>query len=57
LGFSGALLDLAKNSETVASALARIRCPQCVFAVSTLIDSVIVGKSLEQRSKFVITNC
>ena len=47
LGLPVALLDLAEDCQAIASTLTCVGCPQCVFAVPTLIDSVIVGKSLE----------
>ena len=57
LGLPVALLDLAEDGEAIASALARVGRPQCVFTVPTLVDAVVVGKSLQHGPKFIVSNC
>jgi hypothetical protein len=57
LGLPVTLFDLAKDGESIASTLPRIRCSQCVFAVPTLVDAVIVRKGPQDGPKFIIANC
>jgi hypothetical protein len=57
LGLPVALLDLAKDGKSIASTLTRIGRSQGVFTVPTPINVVIVFKSRQDSSEFVIANC
>lgn len=62
LGPPVTLFDLAKDGESIASTLPRIRRSQRVFAVPTLavptlVDTVIVCKGRQYSPKFIIADC